>query len=96
MARLQGCGAADEFERDPYAVYARLREHNRVHWDGNVYTMSGYAEVAQLLKDARLSVNPARVGLPGDPRADNPVTRRRCCPSDGGSRCSSGAAPAYK
>ncbi len=65
-----------EFERDPYAVYARLREAEPVHYDGTSYTVSGYAEVAVLLKDRRLSVDPRKVGLTRDPRADNPVTRR--------------------
>jgi len=65
-----------EFERDPYAVYARLREAAPVHFDGTSYTVSGYAEVAALLKDKRLTVEARRVGLARDPRADNPVTRR--------------------
>jgi len=65
-----------EFARDPYAVYARLRELAPVHFDGTSYTVSGYAEVAALLKDKRLTVEADRVGLARDPRADNLVTRR--------------------
>ena len=65
-----------EFERDPYAVYARLREKAPVHFDGMSYTVSGYAEVATLLKDDRLSADPRRVGVERDPRAENAVTRR--------------------
>lgn len=65
-----------EFERDPYAVYARLRETAPVHFDGMSYTASGYSEVAALLKDKRLTVDARQVGLVRDPRADNPVTRR--------------------
>ena len=65
-----------EFERDPYGVYTRLRKAEPVHYDGNSYTVSGYAEVAALLKDKRLSVDPRKVGLQRDPRADNPITRR--------------------
>ena len=65
-----------EFARDPYAVYARLREAAPVHYDGTSYTVSGYREVAELLRDHRLSVDPRRVGQRRDPRADNPVTLR--------------------
>ncbi len=65
-----------EFERDPYGVYAKLREAARVHYDGTSYIVSGYAEVEALLKDKRLSVDPRKVGQLRDPRADNPVTRR--------------------
>jgi len=65
-----------EFERDPYGVYARLREAAPVHYDGYSYTVSGYEDVAALLKDKRLSADPRKVGLERDPRAENPVTRR--------------------
>jgi len=65
-----------EFERDPYGVYNRLREAAPVHFDGYSYTVSGYEEVAALLKDKRLSADPRKVGLERDPRADNQVTRR--------------------
>lgn len=65
-----------EFERDPYAVYARLREAAPIHYDGTAYTVSGYSEAAALLKDERLSVDPRKVGQLRDGRADNPVTRR--------------------
>lgn len=65
-----------EFEKDPYRVYARLREAAPVHYDGTSYTVSGYAEVEALLKDKRLSVDPRKLGLARDPRANNPVTRR--------------------
>jgi len=65
-----------EFERDPYAVYARLREAAPVHFDGLSYTVSGYAEVAALLKDQRLSADPRKVDVERDPRAVNEVTRR--------------------
>ena len=43
-----------EFERDPYRVYAKLREAAPVHFDGYAYTVSGYSEVAALFKDKRL------------------------------------------
>ena len=65
-----------EFERDPYGVYARLREAAPVHFDGMSYTVSGYEQVAALLKDQRLSVDPRKVGQVRDPRADNAVTNR--------------------
>ncbi len=65
-----------EFEQDPYGVYARLREAEPVHYDGTSYTISGYAEVDSLLRDKRLSVDPRKVGLTRDPRANNPVTQR--------------------
>ena len=64
------------FEKDPYGVYARLRTAAPVHFDGVSWTVSGYAEVARLLKDARLSVDPRKVGQRRDPRADNSVTLR--------------------
>lgn len=65
-----------EFERDPYGVYARLREAEPVHWDGMAYAVSGYNEVAALLKDKRLTVDPRPLDIATDPRADNSVTRR--------------------
>lgn len=67
-----------EFERDPYGVYAQLREAAPVHWDGMsmAYTASGYAEVAALLKDKRLTVDPRKLDIARDPRADNAVTNR--------------------
>ena len=65
-----------EFERDPYGVYARLREAAPVHWDGMTYTASGYAEVAALLKDKRLTVDPRKLDIVADPRANNAVTNR--------------------
>ena len=65
-----------EFAKDPYAVYARLREAAPVHFDGTSYTISGYAEVAALLKDKRLSADAHKVGAIRDPRADNIVTNR--------------------
>ncbi len=65
-----------EFERDPYGVYARLREAAPVHWDGMAYTASGYAEVSTLLKDKRLTVDPRKLDIARDPRADNAVTNR--------------------
>ena len=65
-----------EFERDPYSVYARLREAEPVHYDGISYTVSGYDEVASLLRDRRLSVDARKVGQARDPRANNSVTRR--------------------
>ena len=65
-----------EFERDPSGVYARLRNAAPVHFDGAAYTVSGYPEVAALLKDQRLSADPRSVGQVRDPRAENPVTRR--------------------
>ncbi|MFK7912807.1 MAG: cytochrome P450 [Pseudomonadales bacterium] len=65
-----------EFERDPYGVYARLREAAPVHWDGMAYSVSGYAEVATLLKDQRLTVDPRKLDIARDPRADNAVTNR--------------------
>ena len=64
------------FERDPYAVYARLRNAAPVHFDGTSYTVSGYAEVAALLRDQRLTSDASKVGQRRDPRADNAVTRR--------------------
>ena len=65
-----------EFAHDPYGVYARLRKAAPVHFDGVSYVVSGYAEVAALLKDKRLTVDPRKVGQTLDPRADNSVTRR--------------------
>jgi cytochrome P450 len=65
-----------DFERDPYAVYARLRKAEPIQRDGNSYIVSSYAAVEMLLKDKRLSVDARKVGLERDPRADNPVTRR--------------------
>jgi cytochrome P450 len=65
-----------EFERNPYAVYARLREAEPIQRDGNSYIVSSYAAVEALLKDKRLSVDARKVGLERDPRADNPVTRQ--------------------
>ena len=65
-----------EFARDPYAVYARLRAAAPIHFDGMAYTVSAYELVSALLKDARLSVDPRKVGQRLDPRADNPVTQR--------------------
>ena len=55
------------FAQDPQAVYARLTEAGPVHFDGNGYTVCGYAEVELLLKDARLTADPRKLGLRRDP-----------------------------
>ncbi len=72
----------DDFYADPYPVYRRLRTLEPVHRDEvsfypRSWTISDYNTVSRLLKDPRLSVDPRRIGLRRDPRADNPVTLRK-------------------
>lgn len=45
---------------DPYPFYARLRSADPVHWDGECWVLTRYAEVAAALHDPRLSA--ARTG----------------------------------
>ncbi|NKB98118.1 MAG: cytochrome P450 [Pseudomonadales bacterium] len=71
----------DDFYRDPYAIYEKLRRLDPIHKDaqsffGESWTISQYSLVHSLLRDDRLSVDPRSIGLRRDPRADNAVTLR--------------------
>jgi cytochrome P450 len=69
------------FHADPYAVYRVLREGAPLHrestsfYAGDTWTVTGFDLVERLLKEPRLSVDPRRIGMPRDGRADNAVTR---------------------
>lgn len=71
----------EDFYADPYSVYQRLRALDPVHEDTvsfyeHSWTISNYDNVKELLMDERLSVDPRKVGVVRDPRANNAVTTR--------------------
>ena len=73
----------EDFRHDPYPLYKNLRESDPVHKDAFSFfgeraswTITSEHAVDALLKDQRLSVDPRKVGLSRDPRAENIVTER--------------------
>jgi hypothetical protein len=53
--RLRFNPFSEEFRRDPYAVYRRLREHDPMHRVLGMWVLTRYADVAAVLRDRRFS-----------------------------------------
>lgn len=64
--------ASAEAIRDPYALLARLRREEPVHWNGRLgaWCLSTHADVERAFKDARLSSDRIRPFVAGQTRAD--------------------------
>ena len=69
--------SAPDFTIDPVPTYTRLREEAPVYyWDeAKMWVVSRFAEVASVLRDPRLALDPKHVGLPSREDALPPEVR---------------------